>query len=192
MSGERRSWMLFVDGENFTIRGQEFAQTAQIKLSEGSHYGRDCFLWLPKRKPTYTFYPNVPAYMAPYAVRAYFYTSFQGEASTGDSIRQKLWDLRFTPRVYKKVRQREKAKGVDISLTKDMLSHAFLDHYEVACLITGDGDYIPLVEEVKRLGKIVVCMFFGKEGLGLNPELKLACDEFYPLDEEFQKSWAEE
>jgi len=31
-----------------------------------------------------------------------------------------------------------------------MLSHAFLDHYEVACLVTGDADYIPLVEEVKR------------------------------------------
>ena len=41
----------------------------------------------------------------------------------------------------------------------------------------GDGDYVPLVEEVKRLGKIVVCVFFDV-GNGLSPALKIACDEF--------------
>ena len=31
----------------------------------------------------------------------------------------------------------------------------FEDHYDVAVLIAGDGDYVPLVEEVKSLGKVV-------------------------------------
>src|SRR5579871_1316853 len=137
---ERRSWMLFVDGENFTIRGQEFAKAADLKLTRGTHHDPDRFLWLPEARATYTFYENAPAYMAPFGVRAYYYTSFQGDDVAGDTIRKQLWDLNFTPRVYKKVRQQDKAKGVDISLTKDMLSHAFLDHYEVACLLAGDGD----------------------------------------------------
>ena len=40
-----------------------------------------------------------------------------------------------------------KAKGVDIALTTDMLSNAFLGNYDVAVLVAGDGDYVPLVEQ---------------------------------------------
>ena len=44
-----------------------------------------------------------------------------------------------------------RAKGVDIALTKDLLSHAFLDNYDAVVLVAGDGDYVPVVEELKRL-----------------------------------------
>jgi len=46
-----------------------------------------------------------------------------------------------------------------------MLSHAFLNNYDVATLIAGDADYVPLVEEVKRLGKVVYVLFFVSNGL---------------------------
>jgi len=90
--------------------------------------------------------------------------------------------------VFKKSKQQEKAKGVDISLTKDMLSHAFMDHYQIAVLMSGDGDYIPVVEEVKRLGKRVVVWFFG-ETEGLNPKLRLAADEFIDISNLWVTSW---
>ena len=51
-----------------------------------------------------------------------------------------------------------------------MLSHAFRDNYEVAVLVAGDGDYVPVVQEVQRLGKIVFVWFFENEGLNPNPE----------------------
>jgi uncharacterized LabA/DUF88 family protein len=62
--------------------------------------------------------------------------------------------------VFKKDKQGRKTKGVDITLTRDMLSHAFRGNYDVARLIAGDGDYLPLIEEVKRLGKRVQVCFF--------------------------------
>ena len=67
-----------------------------------------------------------------------------------------------------------------------MLSHAFLDNYPMAVLVAGDGDYVPLVEEVKRLGKIVYVCFFGN---GLSPDLKLACDGFHDVTESFLANW---
>ena len=67
---------------------------------------------------------------------------------------------------------RKVGKGVDISLAKDLLSHAFLDNYDYAILYSGDGDYVPLVEEVKRIGKNVMVCFFDTDCL--NKELKLS------------------
>ena len=89
--------------------------------------------------------------------------------------------------MFRKTRQEEKAKGVDIALAKDFLSHAFLNNYDVALLFAGDGDYIPLVEEVKRLGKIVCVVFFSE--FGLNPELRIAADYFLPIDDAFEYFW---
>ena len=40
----------------------------------------------------------------------------------------------FPPEVFKRKREGEKAKGVDIALSKDLLSHAYLDNYDVAVL----------------------------------------------------------
>jgi uncharacterized LabA/DUF88 family protein len=70
------------------------------------------------------------------------------------------------------------------------ISHAaHFDNYDVACLVAGDGDYVPLVEEVKRLGKVVYVAFFRGEGLGLSPELRLASDMFLEMDGFFAERW---
>src|SRR5207249_1613714 len=96
-----------------------------------------------------------------------------------------LRSLRFDPQVFKRLSGTQKSKGVDIALTKDMLSHAFLGNYQNAVLIAGDADYIPLVEEVKRRGKRVFLAFFLGEGLGLSEDLKLAADFFVDLTDAF-------
>ena len=38
-----RRWMLFVDGENLTLRAQEFARQQNIALKSGRHYLSDTF-----------------------------------------------------------------------------------------------------------------------------------------------------
>jgi len=68
-----------------------------------------------------------------------------------------------------------------------MLSHAFRDNYEIAVLVAGDGDYLPVVEEVQRLGKLVFLLFFENEGL--NAKLKLAADNFCDFTPHFFRSW---
>ena len=100
-----------------------------------------------------------------------------------------LWTLGFQAEVFKRNKERD-SKGVDIALTKDMLTHAFFDHCDVAVLMSGDGDYVPLVKEVKRLGKVVCVGAFSESGL--NPELKLTSDELFDVGPQFFTQWREQ
>lgn len=51
-------------------------------------------------------------------------------------------------------------KGVDVSLVVDMLTGAFTDAYDVAILVSSDGDFKPAVEAVRGSGKRVEYVFF--------------------------------
>lgn len=180
-------WMLFVDGENLTFRGQCYAEQNGILLEEGSSFMRDAFVWMPEwGRATVGNYRNFPSgLVSPHAIRAYYYTSVRGDDVKIQQVREALRSLGFEPKVFKRPANRN-SKGVDISLTKDCLSHAFLDNYDFVALITGDGDYLPLLEEVKRLGKIVYLASFTT---GLSQELRLAADWFGSLDEIFTEKW---
>lgn len=182
-----RSWMLFVDGENLTLRAQDYLSKQNRSVPEGKFYKKDCFIWMPGQPAVDPFFGG-QSLLAPWGVRSYYYTSLTGDDVVLNTVERQLWNLGFTPRVFKKTRREEKAKGVDIALTKDMLVHAFHDHYDAAALIAGDGDYVPLVNEVKRYGKRVICVFF--ESPSLNESLKLAADEFSDLTPKFDEKWA--
>ncbi|MFQ6674484.1 MAG: NYN domain-containing protein [Fidelibacterota bacterium] len=180
--------MLFVDGENFTIRAEKVAQAKGLDLKEGSFYMRDTFIWLPGITGTEARTPGHLA-LQKNATRSFYYTSLAGDDTAINEVKRKLWDLRFNPQVFKKKKKNEKAKGVDITLSKDLLINAFFNNYDVAVLIAGDGDYVPLVEEIKRLGKVVYLSFFEKEGL--NQELRLAADSYFEMEPFFVDRWTE-
>jgi len=183
-----RRWMLFVDGENFTFRAQDVARKNQIALGEGDFYTKDVLVWLPKVAATEAvIYSGARPRIQGHAIRSYYYTSAKGDEDKINDIRRRLWKLSFQPEVFKKTRQGQKAKGVDIVLARDMLTHAFFNNYDVAVLISGDGDYVPLVTEVKRLGKVVCVAFF--EDSGLNPELRLSADAFADIGPSFRSHW---
>jgi len=46
-------------------------------------------------------------------------------------------------------------KGVDVLIATDMLTGALRDCYDTAILISGDGDFVEVIEEIKRAGKQV-------------------------------------
>jgi len=46
-------------------------------------------------------------------------------------------------------------KGVDVKIATDMVAMAHAGDYEVAVLVSGDGDLAPAVHEVRRLGRVV-------------------------------------
>jgi uncharacterized LabA/DUF88 family protein len=184
-----RRWMLFVDGENMTMRAQKLADNTALRLQEGAEYRKNVFVWFPglKATPALTNTHDSPIKVQDHAIRAHYYTSLTGDDNQVMSVRQALRSLGFHPEVFKKVRQQEKAKGVDIALAKDFLSHAFLDNYDVAVLVAGDGDYVPLITEVKRLGKVVYVVFFND--YGLSTELHLAADMFFEMKHFFLERW---
>ena len=49
-----------------------------------------------------------------------------------------------------------KEKGTDVNVAVNMLSKAYHNAYDVAILVSGDTDYIPVVKELHNLGKTVV------------------------------------
>jgi uncharacterized LabA/DUF88 family protein len=183
--------MVFVDGENFTIRAQQLARQEGLELStDPVHYLQDVFVWMPTWHPVSTPYLlSLFPFETNLGTRAYYYTSVVGDDDKVLAVRRSLRARGFDPLVFKKPSGAAKSKGVDITLTKDMLSHAFQDHYEDALLIAGDADYIPLIEEVKRRGKRVFVAFFAGEGLGLAQEVRLIADHFVDLGDLFIDAW---
>ena len=185
-------WMLFVDGENFTIRAQRFAEKHGLALEEGPYYKQDIFVWFPGTKATaaLTNTENVSHRVRPHAIRAHYYISVQGDVQKQRGVRQALSDLGFDAKVFKKSADQKHSKGVDIALAADLLANAFRDNYDLAVLIAGDGDFVPVVEEVKRLGKVVYGGFFAEEGDGLSPALRLAWDGTFNAGEAFKERWS--
>jgi len=179
-------WMLFVDGENFTIRGQELADKRSIVLTEGRYYCKDTFLWIPGFD-AHERCADGHLQLTPKSTRSIYYTSVKGDEPKMEEIRAKLWELKFQPEIFKRNTLEKRAKGVDIALTKDVLSNAFHNNFDIAVLVAGDGDYVPLVEEVRQLGKVVYLVFF--EATGLSKSLKFACDSFTDITNKFIHYW---
>ncbi|HEX9597179.1 MAG TPA: NYN domain-containing protein, partial [Anaerolineales bacterium] len=76
----------------------------------------------------------------------------------------------------------------DIALTKEMLVNAFHQNFNIGILVSGDEDYVSLVNEVKRYGAVLWGAFFNH---GLSNELFLACDHFIKFNEPVtdKESW---
>ena len=191
-----RDWMLFVDGENFTKRGQEVLKVRGEPPLACAEWRRDVFLWLPGIGATSPFlspgrlYFGVvnagpPPAQAPRATRAFYYASSVSDEPEWTETRLQMRDQGFEPRLFKRVHGRSKA--VDLALATDVLTLAGERAYEVAVIFAGDGDYVPVVEAVKRLGRHVVVGFFEKNGL--NPELRIAADAFVDLTDYIVDRW---
>lgn len=183
--------MLFVDGENFTIRAQAVAKANQVELNNGPFFLNDVFLWFPNFPATraMTNSDGTPTQVQHHAIRAHYYTSVVGDEVKLQETRASLHALGFQPSVFKKDKKSQRTKGVDISLATDVLSNTFQDNFDVAVLVAGDADYIPLIAEVKRKGKLVYLVFFGGPSAGLNRELELASDRFFDCTNSLIESW---
>jgi uncharacterized LabA/DUF88 family protein len=71
-------------------------------------------------------------------------------------------------------------KGVDVHLAVDMLSMAVKNLYDVAILISGDGDFASAIDAVKDLGKHVEVAYVSQ-----TYQLKTSWDKFIPLTSEY-------
>ena len=120
-----------------------------------------------------------------FTIRSFYYTAVKANDPQLDALTWRIRECGFNPSVFKK--QKEKSKGVDITLAKDVLMNAFFGNYDVAVLVAGDADYVPLIEEVKRLGKVVYLIFFENEGL--SKELHMASDHFFEMTGSFLETW---
>lgn len=194
--------MLFVDGENLTLRGQRLFSGGARRLIASRYWSKDVYLWAPYNDPSGVVI-RARAFGEQAAggtrasesgrlwgshTRAYYYTSITGDEPKAEATRETLWQLGFEPRVFRKARS-AKTKAVDITMTTEVLHHAFLSNYDAVAIVAGDRDYLPLIEEAKRLGKFVVVAFLTGPESGLSDELRLAADSFIDLNQWLYEEW---
>lgn len=78
----------------------------------------------------------------------------------------------------KKRKKPRRQKAVDTLIAVDMLVGAFNELFPVAVLVAGDADYVPVINEVKRLGVLTVVAASPKS---IADELKRAADRFWAI-----------
>jgi uncharacterized protein (TIGR00288 family) len=64
-------------------------------------------------------------------------------------------------------------KGDDIYLATDLIKGSYEDLYDVAIIVSGDADFIPAINLVRKNGKKVINAFFPKSS---SYQLRNCCD----------------
>jgi uncharacterized LabA/DUF88 family protein len=176
----RSHQFMFIDGENLLFRYQAMLAEGKRPRNEVVHRP-DEFVWSP----------HVFDHTGFDFVRATYYTSVVGDtdkltALTGFIKAQGVRRGGIYPLlhvcVFKKDAKAQKTRSVDINITIDALRHAFHNDADEFTFITGDSDFVLLVEAVMREGKYVRVMALSS---GLLPRLQHAADNFWPLDDFF-------
>jgi len=178
--------MVFVDGENLVLRYQDML--GEKSSRDDVVHEKDILVWTPKAVDPGPHPVNI--------IRASYYTYVVGDDDRVSEIASKIRGLTFPrhwesqlpnslfPQIFKKNNKSANAKGVDIQLTVDILTHTYQNNLDVVYLISGDGDYLPVISESMRNGKQVYLAALSK---GLNPKLKDSVDKFINLDTIFFK-----
>ncbi len=73
-------------------------------------------------------------------------------------------------------------KEVDVSLAVEMMEHALMNHYDVAIVVSGDRDYIPVIQKVQAAGKRVEVASY-EEFISSDRELPMTADVYHKLKE---------
>ena len=163
--------MMFVDGENLAIRYK-----AELGDGQPGHHVipvPDVLVWSRFASRT----NDTPVW-----VRRYYYTSARGDAEAREGYEEQLRAAGIeAPRVFPR-RTGGRSKRVDVTLATEMLTHAHRGNFDIAVLVAGDEDYVPLVEAVKSEGRRVAVWFVGS---GLSPALRRSADHFWDMRELF-------
>lgn len=86
-----------------------------------------------------------------------------------------------------KTKDNYRQKGVDILISLDMITKAYMNHYDIAILIGGDDDFVDLVRAVKDLaGKRVYGAFYREQ---VSQNLSDSFDKRFPLTKDLLESW---
>jgi uncharacterized LabA/DUF88 family protein len=172
--------IFFIDGENITYRYQAMVKDGYRPFSDVVHE-LDTFVWAPK-------VTSVSGWLI---LRISYYTSIVGDDVRLQKISERIADIRYhydygfgflNPHIFKKQNRTQKTKSVDINLVTDLLRHTYNKSVDEVFILSGDGDYIPTIQEVMRQG---IRVSVGAFSSGLDPRLRIIADEFVNLDNLF-------
>ena len=187
--------MFFIDGENLVFRYQKMLEKGYEPLNAGIN-----------KKDVYVWHSDIIRNIPRDIVRVTYYTSAVGDEAKILSICEDIKKIEYLykgpihgggggqfggshgeqykgnifPRVFKKDNRSAKSKAVDINIAVDMLNYASLENLDAVYLLSGDGDFIPLIQAVMRKGMRVHLMALSD---GLNPQLPMSVDEYECIDD---------
>jgi uncharacterized LabA/DUF88 family protein len=128
-------------------------------------------------------------------IRVSYYMSVVGDANRVREIEDRIASLSYTcsdgisegsasvvPRAFKKASRERRSRLADIQITSDILKASWNTSVDSIMLASGDGDFLPLQQEVMRTGKQVYLAAFSS---GLTPKLGSNADVFVDLDKLF-------
>src|SRR3989344_6239632 len=72
-------------------------------------------------------------------------------------------------------------KEDDINMAVDLVENAYEDNFDIAVLVSGDGDFVPAVRSVKKRNKVIKNVYFKNSS---SRNLKNFCDESLELTKE--------
>lgn len=191
--------MAFVDGENLTARFAEMVKEGRTPrpnpnpnnpyMDEAVHSdeaGR--FVWSPS-----TLQPALES-GEEYLLRCHYYTTCGQSEDVCDELTRDLsaqvarlyraggmpaGGTNLIPRVYRKMKANTRTKSVDINLCVEVMEYVARDALDSLFLVTGDVDYLPLIEATMRSGKRV---YVGALSSGISARLRYAADRFIDLN----------
>jgi uncharacterized LabA/DUF88 family protein len=144
-------------------------------------YVPKCFVWSP-----HIFEGNVLD-----LVRINYYTSVVGDDAKVTQVTEAIARTTFSeynpnkliPRVHKKPAQSKKTKVVDVDITMDIFRAAQTMPIDAIVLLSGDGDYLPLIHDVVRSTSKQV--YIAAFSYGLADRLRSCAEHFSFLDDDF-------
>ncbi|MFX1502634.1 MAG: NYN domain-containing protein, partial [Promethearchaeota archaeon] len=77
-------------------------------------------------------------------------------------------------------------KKVDIKIAVDMVSLAYENKYDIAILVSGDGDFVPVIKKIKDLDKSVELWAF-KYSLANTLKEQIELSKIFYLDDILDK-----
>jgi len=174
--------MIFVDGENLVLRFEDMVRRGWVPRSDDFTHVTDTIVWHS------SFSQGVIMHEV---LRPTYYTYVVGDTQRVGAMESQIRHLHFahhrnsilptqlTPRVFKKDNRSARAKGVDIAMVVDILGHVHANNVDTVLLLSGDGDYVPLIAEIQRACKQCYVSAFSD---GLNPRIRTVAASFYCLD----------
>ncbi|MDP1657407.1 MAG: NYN domain-containing protein [Hylemonella sp.] len=183
------STLVFVDGENLSLRYKEMLAMGRTPRPDNI-YVEDCFIWNQRILDDHIW--NIK--------RIGYYTSTVGDDHHVRAVREKIAATTFTcttedspeqrhvrtgqivPFVRKKAAKSKKESICDIAIAVDVMRACYRDHAETIWLLSGDGDFIQLIQEVVHSGK---CAYASAFSSGFNEDIRFVVDEFSSLDKYF-------
>ena len=143
----------FADGENLVFRYEEMLRSGRDRPSAEVVHEPGVFVWSSR----------VSLWSEMDLLRVNYYTSVVGDEQRVLDVKRKISNTRFecraaglsasgqiVPRVHKKATASRKTKVVDVDITMDVMRATLDSLVDGIFLLTGDGDYVPLLSEITR------------------------------------------